>query len=117
QLVVDPCVDAPAGQVRRLLAIDLGALLVDPEIPVAGATRASVGCDGTLTLLRVDDPVTGKSLTREVDIASSPPNARARLVALAVSELISASWTELATNPTPAVSPAGTPPPPDARRS
>jgi hypothetical protein len=112
ELVLDPCVDAPHEDIRRVVAIELGALLTDAgDAGRSGAptdrTRATVTCDGAVVLLRVDDPLTGKSLSRTVDLGAAIPKARARLVALAVVELISASWTELDVNPQPRVPPSG----------
>src|SRR5262249_33713515 len=52
-------------------------------------------CQGDTVVLRVDDPISGKSLSRDVDLAGAMPRARPRLVALALVELISASWSEL----------------------
>ena len=51
-------------------------------------------------------PITGKTLSRSLDLGEAR-NARTRLLALAISELIWVSWTELETNPEPAVLPAG----------
>jgi hypothetical protein len=116
ELQMDPCVGAPVDEVKRLLAIDLGALLSDP-IGSGDTTHAIIGCHEALVSLRVDDPITGKSLIREIDLSSTPPRVRARLVALAVSELISASWTELELNADPAVPPVGAVASPSARRS
>jgi hypothetical protein len=114
-LVLEPCVNAPAAEVRRLLAIDLPNLLVDGNGEPGETTLATITCDGTLTLLRVDDPLTKKALTRFIDLRAALPAARARLLALATSELIFASWTELVTNPEPAVPAAGPPVSPEAR--
>jgi hypothetical protein len=116
-LAMDPCVTAPATEVRRILGIDLGALLDDAAGPPSDVTRAAIGCQAALVELRVDDPITGKSLTRAIDLSSTPPPARARLLALAVSELITASWTELETNAQPAVPPQGAVASPAARLS
>jgi hypothetical protein len=115
QLDIDTCVDASRDEIRRVVSVELGALFSD----AAGAdrTHASVGCDGTVAVLRVDDPITGKSLSRTVDVGGAIPRARARLVALAVVELISASWTELDTNPQPQVPPSGPAPSAEARRA
>jgi len=90
--------------------MELGALLTD-ESAEREVTEVSVSCERQYVWLRVDDPVTGKALTRVVDLSSDPVSARARLVALAVAELVVASWTELVTNPEPQVSPAGPRPP------
>jgi hypothetical protein len=115
QLEIDPCVDAPRDEIRRLVSIELGALLSD-DAATAGRTRATVSCSaGAVLALRVDDPITGNSLTRTVDIGAAIPQARARLVALAIVELISASWTELEANPVPRAPPSGPRPSSEAR--
>jgi hypothetical protein len=116
ELQMDPCVGASLDEVKRILAIDLGALLSDP-LGSSDTTHAIISCSGPLVSLRVDDPITGKSLIREIDLSSTPPRVRARLVALAVSELISASWTELEINAHPAVPPVGAVASPSARQS
>jgi len=107
QLVIDPCLGVPAEEVRTIVGVELGALLV-PEgaSPTSDVTVVHVRC-GAATELRVDDPITGKSLTREIDLALEAPKARPRLLALAIVELVSASWTELEANPTPKVKPVG----------
>ena len=61
-----------------------------------------------LVELRVDDAVTGKSLWRSIELQKADPGVRARLLSLALSELIFASWAELLVTPEPAV-PAATP--------
>lgn len=115
-LQIDACVEVAPVDARRFLAIELGALLADAGAG-ADTTRASVGCAGALVSLRVEDPVTGKSLTRTIDLAAAGPlSARARLLALAVSELISASWTELESNPQPSVEPIERVASPEARQ-
>ncbi len=101
QLEIDGCVDASHDEIRRVVSVELGALLSGAGEATTDRTRASVGCDGAVVVLRVDDPITGKSLSRTVDIGSAIPRARARLVALAIVELISASWTELGVNAQP----------------
>lgn len=113
QLEMDPCVDAPRKEVARVLSIELGA-------PLLGGggndrTRVLVACEESLLTIRVDDPITGKSLERTIDL-SEAPRARPRLLALAIVELISASWTELESNPRPQVPPAGPRASPEARR-
>jgi hypothetical protein len=57
-------------------------------------------------MLRVDDPITGRSVWRSIDLGESTAPAHARLLALALAELIAASWTELVR---PAVPPPTTP--------
>jgi hypothetical protein len=106
QLKVHACTGASETEVRHLVGVELGALLTTGAAS-GEVTEATVSCEGQYVWLRVDDPITGKALTRVVDLSHDPVSARARLVALAVAELVVASWTELATNPTPQVPPAG----------
>jgi hypothetical protein len=126
-LSIDDCVAAPQQEVRHLLSLELGGPLSDGETP-PGATHAAVTCPlspgpataepsagagpqpalGDLVELRVDDGVTGKSLWRSVELHQADPAVRARLLSLALSELIFASWAELLVTPEPAV-PAATP--------
>jgi hypothetical protein len=114
QLDIDACVDAPAPEIRRVVAVELGALL-DTSDATADRTRVNVGCEGGAIVLRVDDPVTAKSLARTIAIAETPATARGRLIALAIVELVSASWTELELNPEPRVRASGPRPSPGAR--
>ncbi len=114
QVDIDACTGASPEEVRRLLRIELGALLVDDAPSGEIVTRAAVSCAAHTVRLRVDDPITGKSLTREVELDESDVASRSRLIALAVAELVDASWTELESNPRPEVPPAGARPPPAA---
>jgi hypothetical protein len=108
QLTVQPCVDVPAADIRRIAAVELGALLVpDSNPPSADTTSVVVACQDGLIELRVNDPITGKSLKRTIDVRESGKPAQARLIALAAAELVYTSWTELVTNPAPEVAAAG----------
>ena len=107
QLEIDPCIVAPADEIRRVVAVELGALVDDGNDTNADRTHVTVACQDGAVALRVDDPITGKSLARTIELASTLPVARGRLVALAIVELVSASWTELELNPTPRVQPRG----------
>lgn len=110
KLTIDECVAVPPAEVKKIVAVELGALLVDDSEPAADArdtTIVAVSCTGKTIALRVEDPITGKSLERTVDLSAEAPKARPRLVALAIVELVSASWTELEANPKPKV-PAAT---------
>jgi hypothetical protein len=91
-----------AAEIRRLVSLELGNPVAD-ETP-ADSTRAAVICDASRATLRVVDPSTAKELARIVDLEAEVPKGRARLVALALVELISASQTELATEPATHVS-------------
>ena len=71
----------------------------------------AVNCSQTLVRLNVDDPLTGKSLTRTFELLAVDAAVRARVVAIAIAELVSASWVELETNPRPRVPAVGPGPP------
>lgn len=114
-LELESCTGLYGPAVRRILAAELGSKLA--EAPGPGVTSAVVVCHGNDAELRVKDPLSRKAVTRHVDMGSAAPNARARLIAIATSELVFASWSELQTNPDPLVEPAGPPPPPDAREA
>lgn len=78
---------------RRIVGIELAVEL--SEVESAGTTRVRVTCARDATFVEVDDPVTGKSSSRRVDLESTARVARSRLLALAIAELVSASWAEL----------------------
>ncbi len=58
--------------------------------------RPRCAADDTSVVLHLVDPLTDKSLARGVDLASTAPAARTRLLALAAAELVRASWAEVA---------------------
>ncbi len=99
------CDAALAGEAQRIATIELRATLVDPA-PDATVTQVTATCRGADAALEVIDPTTGKSLARTVALTEAAPNGRARLLALAVAELVVASWSELQNNPQPRASPA-----------
>ena len=78
-------------------------------------TQVTAACSGTVAALEVIDPTTGKSLGRTIALGEAAPNGRARLLALAVAELVVASWSELRSNPQPKA-PVATPLAPPAAR-
>lgn len=85
----------------RVVRIELGSTIVtgngagDPS----NTTRVTVTCDGGRVRLRVDDPITGKALERSIEIADVAPAVRARILGLAIVELVAASWIELELRP------------------
>jgi len=99
------CDAALAGEARRIAAIELRAALVEPSAD-GTVTQVTAECQGDLAALEVIDPTTGKSLARAVMLTETAANARARLLALAVAELVVASWSELQSNPRPRAAPA-----------
>jgi hypothetical protein len=111
-VTIHPCVEVRPADVGRVVEIELRTKLTEPT---PESTRAEVTCEGDLVEIRVDDPITRKRLTRKVPIAALGSSTKARLLALAVVELVSASWTELEVDKPPAVEPAGPPPDPLVR--
>jgi hypothetical protein len=87
---VDGCVEASADEIRRIVRVELGH-----SFELSGAA-AQIGCeeDGQIRL-HLDDTATSKSVERRIAVGAKA--ARARLLALALVELISASWAELET--------------------
>lgn len=99
------CDAALARETQRIAAIELRATLVDTP-PDSSVTQVTASCAGDLAALEVIDPTTGKSLGRTVALTEAASNGRARLLALAIAELVSASWSELQSNPEPRARPA-----------
>jgi hypothetical protein len=102
------CPEARPEEIRRIVRVELRALLVD-EPPGPDLPRVRIVCKGDLAALTVDDPLTAKSLRRVVSLTGAAPAVIPRLLGLAVAELVAASWIELALNPTPALPPAEPP--------
>jgi len=94
------CEPALAREARRIAAIELRAALIDTT-PDETTTQITATCAAQTVNLRVIDPTTGKSLERTVALSQAAPTARARLLALALAELVVASWSELESNPEP----------------
>jgi len=114
ELHADACAELPADDLTRLVHIELRADVTTAAEHPEAAPRVDVTCEGQAATIAVRDPLTRKSLARAVALDAYAGGARARLVALAIAELVEASWAELETNPTPAAPPAGPPPPPAA---
>ncbi len=96
-LSVDACTKISQPEVRRVLELEL----LSSRAAITGVT-AAVACDGPAIAFSVDDPITGRALTRTVDLSRAAPNARARLLALAIVEVVEASWSEQLFSPPPA---------------
>jgi hypothetical protein len=110
------CDAAFAAEVRRIAGVELHATVVAPEDSRHAVAEASVTCHGTVADLWVSDAATSKVSLRTVWLRGTSPSARARLIALAIAELVASSWEEVETNPEPKV-PAAVPPRPEARAS
>ena len=68
-----------------------------------GRARARAATDAR----GLDDAITRKSLHRSLGLEAIPAAARARLIALSIAELLSVSWSELDSDPTPPIEPEG----------
>lgn len=115
---IDPCVPIDRAQFQRLLAIEFGmeSASLDAEGDGSAAVVTLTCVEGAVQL-RLDDPVTRKSMTRIVDVARVEPQSRSRLMALTVAEFVVASWLELRLSEKPKIEPVGPPPPPAAERN
>jgi hypothetical protein len=115
-IAVIGCDAALAREAQRIAAIELRAVLVDGT-PDGTTTQIEATCGPSSANLRVVDPTTDKSVERSVALAQAAPAARARLLALAIAELVAASWSELEINPEPKAPPAAPLAPVDVREA
>lgn len=107
QIDLHPCLEVDAPSVRRIVGIELAVEPVD--VDTAGTTRVRASCTRDATLLEVDDGVTGKLTSRQIDLEGTARVARSRLLALSIAELVSASWAELRLRPIEDAAPVFTP--------
>lgn len=98
---------ADKAAVRKLVELNLHSS--SESLPREGTTwiRVRPVSEASFVRIDVDDAVTGKSVGRTVDIFALGKAGASRLLAVAIVELVSASWAELATNPTPVAQPVG----------
>lgn len=108
-LQIEHCDTLDEEEVARIFAAELGATLSVGHLPET--TEVLVECERGRALLKVRDPVTRKGLSRAVALQKDAPETHARLVAIAATELVLASWVEIEFNPEPRVPPAGSKPP------
>jgi hypothetical protein len=94
RLKFEHCTDIDQSTVGRVVTIELDAALAD-ERQVGAVTTARAACNGGHVDLTIDDPVTEKSSTRTVALDGQPQSVRSRLLGLAISEAVLASWLEL----------------------
>lgn len=105
RLTIDECDRLDEPSVQRIFAADLGASVTAEYGP--DVTEVSIECEGPRVIVRVRDPVSRKNLRRVFDSTSFGDRGESRLIAIAASELVLASWAELAHNPAPTVEPEG----------
>ncbi len=99
-LAVQPCLRSEVTAIRRAVQVELGPLAA----PGAAAVQVVVACDGDILVVSVVDPVRG-ALRFRIDPSGIPATARARLIALTISEAVEASHIELAPAPVVGSSP------------
>jgi hypothetical protein len=105
RLTIDECDRLDEPSVQRIFAADLGASVTAEYGP--DVTEVSIECEGPRVIVRVRDPISRKSLRRSFDSTSFGERGESRLIAIAASELVLASWAELSHNPAPEVEPEG----------
>jgi len=105
-LEVEHCESLDEASIRRIFTADLGAPAaeVGPDV-----TEVTIGCEGDKVVVRVKDPLSRKTVRRSFDPKSFGNQGQSRLIAIAASELVLASWAELTENPTPTVPAEGEP--------
>lgn len=116
---VDACVPIDTAEFHRVLALELGqdvAYMADAPADVP-ATHVRVACVTDGIEMRLDDPVTRKSMMRVLSLETLPDRSRTRLLALAAAEFVVASWIELNIQPAPVVEPAAPAPSAGAREA
>jgi hypothetical protein len=94
RLEFEHCADIDQAIVNRVVAMELEADLAEAR-QGAEVTTAKAECSDGRVSLTVDDPVTGKVSTRIVSLDGQGRGVSSRLLGLAISEAVLASWIEL----------------------
>jgi hypothetical protein len=107
-LTFDGCPEPLVAPVERITRMELHA----PQDLAGTPTRIDLACAASSDDVRiaVDDPLTAKRVDRTVSLATTAPEGRARLLALATAELVRSTWLELELTAPPALPPASEPP-------
>ncbi len=105
RLSLHGCAHLAEAEVERILLLELDSKRADAASVVV--TEIVVECGPITSVITVQDPITRKLLRRSIPNTSPEIEGQARLVALAASELLLASWAELELNPRPQVVPEG----------
>ena len=105
-LDIDRCPALPREEVLRLAALELDARVVPSPSPSSSSsspdlhvTQIRITCNGPSVRTTVVDPITGKQLTRTMDLPVKGTAVAARTVALSAAELVITSWMELTMSP------------------
>jgi hypothetical protein len=94
-LDVEQCPSLARDQMFQLVALELDARVVTPDRAGDQTARVAVACAGADVQLSVSDRLTGKLLTRTMTLGDRDAQVGARLIAIAVAELVLTSWMEL----------------------
>jgi len=108
--------DLRAGLTERGIDACAGDASQSAEPPLATVAIASVTEKSVAVSVEVRDAVTEKRVSRDIDLTRVPPDGRAFAVAIAVDELVWASWAEIAlakTKSRRAAAAPSKPPPPE----
>ena len=110
-VTLEACPHLDPTEVERIFSAELGS--ATPGVSDPTVTEVTITCEGARVIIRVKDPLSRKIVQRSFDTSTFDPKATPRLIALAASELVLASWAELYSNPQPTVEPEGPKPTPD----
>jgi hypothetical protein len=116
-LALASCAPPLEEEVRRIVGVELRAAVVDAARTPAATTRVFAACRGTEVDLLLANTASAKHLQRTVVLSEATPLANARLIALAVAELVVVSWQESESGPDPTASLERPPPPVVVRAS
>lgn len=109
-LVLEQCDEDLATEARRIVGVELRTTIIAGSDVSDPVTRVVVTCRGSEIDLSLE--AAARRLQRSLALSQAAPTARARLVALAVAELVVASWQGSPTVSTPPAPSAPPPPPP-----
>jgi hypothetical protein len=90
---VGECPDLDAAEIARIATAELSGSPSETKDP--DVLAIDVSCEDSRVVIRVKDPLSRKAVQRSFNLALSDPKARSRLVAIAATELVAASWAEL----------------------
>jgi hypothetical protein len=117
-LDVERCPSLARDHLFQLVALELDAHVVTPERAGERTTHVALACAGADVQLEVSDRLTGKRLTRTMTLGDRDAQVGARLIAIAVAELVLTSWMELTLpRASAALPPDGAPAAPELRRA
>jgi hypothetical protein len=110
QLAIPDCEDLSGEQIAGIVRLEVAAQR-KPEGDSPRDTRASLRCEALRAAITVEDASGSAPLLLELDLAHTNPEARARVVALAIAELIATRRLERneAAPPPPEEPPAASP--------